>query len=862
MPSRPRTCSPTSRTSARPPAPCPRTGASSWSGSATSWATGGCVVLTPFGGRVHAPWAMALEARLQERLGLEVQTIWSDDGIAIRLPEEGEGSLDGVEALLFPEPEEIEDLVVGRVGQSGLFASRFRENAARALLLPRRRPGTRTPLWQQRQRAADLLAVASRYGSFPILVETYREVPGGRLRPPRSARSWTASRRREIAVHQRRDRPRLALRELAAVRLRRGLHVRRRCAAGGAAGAGPHAGSRPAARAARPGGAARAARRRRARGPRAEPPGPRRRAAARDPRPGPRPAAPARRPRDRRGGGSGAVRASRRPRAAVAELAAPRRAVRVRIAGEERWIAIEDVGALPRRGRGLAAARRPARRSSARRSARSRGCWRAMPGRTGRSSPPTPPRRWGLPVGVVEDALRRLVAAASLLRGEFRPGGAEREWCDPEVLRLLRRRSLAAAAPGGRARRPGRAGAVPARLAGRRAASARRTVRGHGRSSGWPRSSTSSRACRSRPRSSSATCSRRGCPATSRGSSTSWARWARSPGSGAGARRATTAGSSSTGRAASCSAATGPPAASSAAPTSSTRDPRAPASRGRLVLPGAVSPLGRAGRTARCSTRSGIWSGPARSPTTRSRRCGRCAGRGRRRTAVRGRPAHRPRAAGGRRADGRWSATRRDDLPDEAPAVSRTERAHALALALLERHGVVTREAVASEAIDGGFSAVYPVLRAMEEAGRIRRGYFVDGLGAAQFALPGAVDRLRAMRDQPGELAGDRGRIVQLLAAADPANPYGAALAWPRRGDTDRRPFQRAAGAYVALVDGAAVVYVDRGGTSIQTLPASDDPAALGAALASPPRPRRRWPGPRAGHREGRRRAGRRVAGP
>ena len=109
-----------------------------------------------------------------DRLGLEVQTIWSDDGIAIRLPE-GEGSLDGIEELLFPSPEDVEDLVVGQVANSALFASRFRENAARALLLPRRRPGTRTPLWQQRQRSADLLAVASRYGSFPILVETYRE---------------------------------------------------------------------------------------------------------------------------------------------------------------------------------------------------------------------------------------------------------------------------------------------------------------------------------------------------------------------------------------------------------------------------------------------------------------------------------------------------------------------------------------------------------------------------------------------------------------------------------------------------------------------------------------------------------------
>ena len=107
----------------------------------------------------------------------------------------------------------------------------------------------------------------------------------------------------------------------------------------------------------------------------------------------------------------------------------------------------------------------------------------------------------------------------------------------------------------------------------------------------------------------------------------------------------------------------------------------------------------------------------------------------------------------------------------------------------------------------------------MEEGGRIRRGYFVDGLGAAQFALPGAVDRLRSMREQPGELAGERGRVVHLLAAADPANPYGAALAWPRRDEADRRPFQRAAGAYVVLVDGAAALYLERGGTSIQMLP-------------------------------------------
>jgi ATP-dependent Lhr-like helicase len=157
-----------------------------------------------------------------------------------------------------------------------------------------------------------------------------------------------------------------------------------------------------------------------------------------------------------------------------------------------------------------------------------------------------------------------------------------------------------------------------------------------------------------------------------------------------------------------------------------------------------------------------------------------------------------------------------------------TERLHALALALLDRHGIVTREAVMSEGVDGGFARVYPILRALEEAGRIRRGYFVDGLGAAQFALAGAIDRLRATREPDAEQP-----RVDLLAAADPAQPYGAALAWPRRGDDDRRPLQRAAGAYVVLVDGAAVLYVERGGKGLATFPAADDPEHASLALAA-----------------------------
>ncbi|HEU0235152.1 MAG TPA: DEAD/DEAH box helicase, partial [Candidatus Limnocylindrales bacterium] len=155
-------------------------------------------LLTPFGGRVHAPWSIAIETLLRERLGIEAQTIWSDDGIAIRFPE---GDLDGVDPLLFPAADEVEDLVVGSVGQSALFSARFRENAGRALLLPRRRSGARTPLWQQRQRAADLLAVASRYGSFPILVETYRECLSDVFDLPALTELLAGIERREIGVH-------------------------------------------------------------------------------------------------------------------------------------------------------------------------------------------------------------------------------------------------------------------------------------------------------------------------------------------------------------------------------------------------------------------------------------------------------------------------------------------------------------------------------------------------------------------------------------------------------------------------------------------------------------------------------------
>jgi ATP-dependent Lhr-like helicase len=182
-------------------------------------------------------------------------------------------------------------------------------------------------------------------------------------------------------------------------------------------------------------------------------------------------------------------------------------------------------------------------------------------------------------------------------------------------------------------------------------------------------------------------------------------------------------------------------------------------------------------------------------------------------------------ALGPPRAAGRWSLVA--DLVGEARGA--TERTHATAVALLERHGVVTREAVLGEGIAGGFASVYPVLRAMEEAGRVRRGYFVDGLGAAQFALPGAVDRLRAARD-------DDEALVLVLAATDPAQPYGAALPWPRRTDEERLQLQRVPGAYLVLVNGAPALYVERGGRGLIGLPAFDDADVHRFALAAIPR--------------------------
>ena len=777
------------------------------------------VVLTPFGGRVHAPWALAVEGRLRERLGSEVRSIWSDDGIAIRLPE---GDVDGIEALLFPTPEEIEDLVVGAVGGSALFASRFRENAARALLLPRRRPGARTPLWQQRQRSADLLAVASRYGSFPILVETYRECLADVFDLPALRGVLAGIRRREIAVHSvettrsspfassllfgyvaaymyEGDAP-LAERRATALTLDRDLlrellgqeELRELLDPAALADLELTLQSLVESRHARTADALHDLLR----------------------RVGDLTAAEA----GARCVGGGAAAESWLP-----ELEATRRAIRVGVAGEERWIAIEDtaryrdgLGVSPPSGvpdAFLAPAVDPLGGLLAR-WARTHGPFVAA----------EPAARWGVAERAVEEALARLLESGAILRGEFRPGGAEREWCDPDVLRQLRRRSLA------RLRRE--VEAVDA------AAYARFLAAWQGVSPAGAHEPPL-RGVVALERLAAVVAQLAGLPLPASVLERDTLP-ARVPGylprllDELGALgEVGWAGRGSLGR-----------------------------DDGRIVLvrPGREAPLGPGPVADRPSGRlvDAIRDALARRGALFYRQLHLAAGGGpdrelldamwdlawageltndtfaplralrwRRPSKDPARRAPRVAALGPPEAAGRWSLVDPEAVDD---ARTTTARLYATALGLLERHGVLTREAVVAEGIPGGFASVYPVLRALEEAGRVRRGYFVEGLGAAQFALPGAVDRLRAVRDRrPDE------PVVHLLAAADPAVPYGAALPWPRRGgdDDERRTLPRAAGAHVVLVEGEPVLYVERGGKGLVTLSAFDDPATAIRALSA-----------------------------
>ncbi|MFL5916778.1 MAG: DEAD/DEAH box helicase [Gaiellaceae bacterium] len=721
-------------------------------------------ILTPFGARVHAPWAMAVGARLRESLGLEVQSIWSDDGIAFHLPD---ADTPPATDLLMLDPDELEDLVLAEVGQTALFGARFRENAARALLIPRRRPGERTPLWQQRLKAQGLLQVARKYSSFPIVLETYRECLQDVFDLPALKQLLSRVRAREIdlvdvetataspyassllfdyiATYMYEDDTPPAERRAQALSLDRDLlrellgQEELRELIDPAALAEVEASLRPF------------------------------------------PQDPERlydllRLR-------GDVRAGEFDEAHAAILEAERRAIRVGIAGEERLAAAEDagryrdaLGVVPPSGL-PAVFLEPvpdALRSLVARWARGHG-----PFTTAQAS------AW---FGVdVDEELRGLEHDEKLVRGELRPGGTEREWCDPEVLRRLRRASLAAlrrevepveqASLGrflpswhGIDRRaslrealvPLQALALPVAL--------------------WEAELLPRRVPDYRPEQLDQLCA---------SGELVWV--------GAGLDRVAAFFRDD-------APLLGRPSAA-APPDGPAHDAiRAALTGGALFWSDLLAATVLEAETALPALWDLVWSGEATndswSPLRAERRYQppRPDRRARRFSRTR---AHRPTAT-----QGRWSlaaALFEGAEPDR----------RALAELLLERHGVVTRDAVRAEGISGGYSAVYGELRALETLGSCRRGYFVEGLGGAQFALGGAVERLRELRpreeDEPEPL---------VLAAADPAQPYGAVLPWPKRAGARAA---RVAGAHVVLLGGEPALFVERGGRSLVPLREPDE---------------------------------------
>jgi ATP-dependent Lhr-like helicase len=765
-------------------------------------------LLSPLGSRIHAPWAMAATAHIRQQTGMDVEVMWGDEGFVVRFP--------GVDtapdpALLLPDPDDVEGLVLRQLGATSLFAARFREAAARALLLPRRRPGARTPLWQQRKRAADLLAVASRFGSFPILLETYREVLRDHFDMPalvdtlrrlssRTLRTTTldstvpspfaasllfsyvanyiydgdaplAERRAQaLSVDQAQLRELLGdaeLRELldpdALVALEQQLqhldpkyHVR---SADGLHDLLIRIG---------------------------------------DLTPGElqgRCALP---------DTAGAIRL----------LEEARRIVRITVATEPRFIAVEDAARyrdalgvpLPS---GLPEALLDPVRDPAgdlvMRYARSHGPFTAH--ELG--------ARYGLGTAVVESLLGRLTQAGRVIEGEFRPGGADREWVDPDVLRSLRRRSLA------RLRRE--IEPVDADALGRFA------VAWHGLGSARQGLEALLDAIEQLQGFAipASVVEREILPARLSGYQPAMLDTLMAAG------EVVWAGVEPLGER------DGRIALYLTDHIGRLRVPVEPAGRPRKPdLPGrggdVASYLREHGASFFSAIHQGtgggfpketvdalwelVWRGIATNDTLHALRAYT--------RAEDPRPARRARAAPFRSrrlvpaaAEGRWSLVQ---TVDASPA-AQTEWGAATAQQLLTRHGVITRETVAAEAIAGGFSVVYQVLKAMDDAGRVRRGYFVAGLGAAQFALPAALDLLRLHRDPPEEP-----RTV-VLAATDPANPYGTIVKWPplegHAGDSSigRGP-TRTVGALVILVDGFAAAYLRRGEREILLLTTDQEP--------------------------------------
>jgi len=753
-------------------------------------------VLSPYGGRVHAAWALALSARIRDEFGLESDAIWSDDGIIVHLPDADEPP--GAELVLV-EPDELEELVVRELSGSALFGARFRENAARALLLPRARPGKRTPLWQQRLKAQSLLEVAKRYGQFPIVLETYRECLRDVFDLPGLTELLRGLHTRELSlveVETQRASPFAssllfdyvatymyegdtpnAERRAAALSLDRELlrellgqeELRELID--------------PAALADVEADLQRTSERTRA--------------------------ANADGLHDvlRAVGDLTPAEAQERCLEAVAalrilgELEKERRAVRMRIGGEERFIAAEDaalyrdaLGAVPPGGLPgafLEEVAEPLVRL-VRRYARTHGPFTttAISG------------RYALDLSPV---LRELERGGRLVRGELRPGGTQREWCDADVLRRLRRASLAMlrkevepAEQRALARfLPAWQGVDRAPAGGAGVDRLRELLvplQGLALAPEvWERDVLPRRAGAYSPSWMDQLCA---------AGELVWV------GAGALGR--------SSGRVAlyfrEDARFLGPPPFKGERPDGPLHERvRARLGAGAAFWTDLLADLG---EVEPLELQEALWDlawageatndafAPLRAPRLTLAKQQRDGGR---RFARRRRP-------GAPQLQGRWSLT----APLFADAPPHGPRMRALAEVMLERYGIVTRETVLAEGVPGGFASLYGELSNLETLGTARRGYFVEGLGGAQFGLSAAIERLRTMRsDEPA------GAVV--LAATDPANPYGAALAWPKPHAPEparaggRRP-ARVPGAYLVTLDAEPVLYVERGGKGLLAL--------------------------------------------
>jgi ATP-dependent helicase Lhr and Lhr-like helicase len=762
-------------------------------------------VLSPYGGRVHAAWGLALSARIRDEYGLESDAIWSDDGIIVHLPDADEPP--GAELVLI-DPDELEDRVVGELGGSALFGARFRENAGRALLIPRAYPGRRTPLWQQRLKSQTLLEVAKRYAQFPIVLETYRECLRDVLDLPGLTDLLRRLHARELSVVEvetataspfassllfdyvatymyEGDTPN-AERRAAALALDRellrellGQEELRELIDPGALEQVEEDLQRLSERT------------------RAE-------------------SVDALHDVLRRVGELTTEEAALRVApgsdapAWLEQLAGERRAVAIRIGGERRWAAAEDaglyrdaLGVVPPSGLPEAFVEDvpDAMERLVRRFARTHGPFETEALRD----------RYGVDFSPVLAALER---SGDLVRGELRPGGTQREWCDPEVLRRLRRASLAALRKEiepadqralarfmpswqGVDRHPP-AGAGPDRL--------RETLIGlQGLAlpvEVWERDVLPRRVGAYSPSWMDGLCA---------AGELVWI------GAGPLGRRS--------GRVAlyfrEDVRLLGPPPPPKEPPAGEAHDAiRERLQAGACFFTDLLADIaGVPSEELQVALWDLVWAGevtndayaPLRSPRlsapwSQSARADR-----RRRFSTR-------RSGSQPQVQGRWSLVSSLFATPEDPTVRRRTQAELL----LERYGIVTREQVLAEGVPGGFSSLYDQFAALETVGVARRGYFIEGLGGAQFALPGAVERLRAQRD-------DDTAPPIVLAATDPAQPYGAVLKWPQR---EGRSPARQAGAYVVLAGAEPVIYVERGGKGLQILVEPNDPR-LGDASAA-----------------------------